>query len=113
MSDAPGLGEFEQLVLLAILRLEAGAHAPAVRAAIEAAANRRVTRSALYSTLDRLEAKQYLSWRPEAGDAPRGGIPRRCFELTAAGLAALRRSYGAVAALASGLEGRLGSASSR
>ncbi len=110
MSDAPGLGEFEQLVLLAILQLGPGAHAPAVRAAIEAAADRRVTRSALYSTLDRLEAKRYLSWRPEPGGATRGGIPRRCFQLTPAGLTALRRSYRAVSTLASGLEGRLGSA---
>lgn len=101
------LGDFEQLVLLAILRLGDDAFAPEIRTAIEAAAQRKVTRGALYATLDRLEAKQYLRWRPESGTAVRGGIPKRRFELTAAGLQALRRAYGAVVTLARGLEGRL------
>jgi DNA-binding PadR family transcriptional regulator len=105
------LGDFEQLVLLAILRLGDHALAPDIRLAIEVAADRQVTRGALYATLDRLETKKYLRWRPEVGTAARGGVPRRRFELTAAGLAAVRRSYAAVSALAQGLEDRLESAS--
>jgi DNA-binding PadR family transcriptional regulator len=55
MREGSSLGEFEQLVLLAILRLGAEAYAPGIRTAIEEAGSRRVTRGALYSTLDRLE----------------------------------------------------------
>lgn len=110
MAPSAGLGDFEQLVLLAILRLGDGAHAPAIRTAIEVAADRQVTRGALYATLDRLETKGLLRWKPEPGGRARGGIPRRRFELTAPGLAAVRRSWEAVSALARGLEGRLGSA---
>lgn len=105
------LGDFEQLVLLAVLRLGNDALAPEIRRAIETAASRSVSRGALYATLDRLEAKHCLRWKPEAGSAARGGVPRRRFELTAIGLAAVRRSYGAVSALAQGLEEQLGSAS--
>lgn len=107
MRETPGLGEFEQLVLLAILRLAPAAHAPGIRVAIEQAADRRVTRGALYATLDRLEAKGFLGWSQEPGTPDRGGIPRRRFELTAAGLTALQRAWGAVSGLARGLEGQL------
>ena len=57
MPDTSSLGDFEQLVLLAILRLDSDAYALGIRVAIEAAAARRVTRGALYSTLERLETK--------------------------------------------------------
>ena len=110
MREGSSLGEFEQLVLLSILRLGAEAYAPGIRTAIEEAGSRRVTRGALYSTLDRLETKRFLQWRPEANPPPRVGVPRRQFELTAAGLAALRRSVAAVTALTRGLERKLGSA---
>ena len=110
MRGAPGLGEFEQLVLLAILQLGSAAHAPGIRTAIEEAASRAVTRGALYTTLERLETKGYLRWRPEPGPPVRGGIPRRCFVLTAAGLGAVRRARAAVANLSRGLDGQLGSA---
>ncbi|MGE0441990.1 MAG: PadR family transcriptional regulator [Gemmatimonadales bacterium] len=109
MADRSPLGEFEQLVLLAILRLAPEAHAPAVRGAIETAGRRSVTRGALYATLDRLETKGFLTWCAEAGPAARAGVPRRIFTLTPAGLRALRRSYQAVSALAEGLERQLGS----
>ncbi len=111
MARIHALGDFEQLVVLAILRLEAKAFAPDIRRAIETAANRPVSRGALYATLDRLEAKGLLAWRPEPGSSVRAGIPRRRFWVTAAGLRAVKRSYRAVATLARGLEGRLGSAS--
>ena len=106
-----GLGDFEQLVLLAILQLGPGAHAPAIRDAIERAADRTVTRGALYSTLDRLDAKGLISWSPEPGPTARGGVPRRLFSLTSAGLGALRRTWSALTALARGVEGHLGSVS--
>lgn len=98
---------FEQLVLLAILQLDDDAHAAAVRTRIEEAANRRVTRGALYATLDRLTAKGHIDWDLEEPSPERGGIPRRRFRLTESGLASVRRSYDAVQALARGLDGLL------
>jgi len=102
------LGEFEQLVLLAILQLDAGAHAARVRERIEEVAHRRVTRGALYATLDRLTSKGFTDWEVEESTPERGGIPRRRFRVTNDGLGALRRSYGALRTLAHGLEDVLG-----
>ncbi len=105
MADA--LGEFEQLVLLAVLQLGEDAHAARVRERIEEAADRRVTRGALYATLDRLTAKGFLDWEVEESTPDRGGIPKRRFRVTEPGVESLRRSYLAVRTLAAGLEGLL------
>jgi len=94
------LGEFEQLVLLAVLSLENEAFAAEIRRRIEAAAERSVSRGALYATLDRLETKGFLGW--EAG-------VRRRFLVSSDGVAALRRSLEAVKRLSRGLDRRLGS----
>ena len=108
MADAPG--EFEQLVLLAILQLRADAYASALRARIQDDAQRKVTRGALYATLDRLTAKGWVDWAVEDTTPERGGIPRRCFSVTPAGIDAARRSYTAVRTLADGLDDVLGKA---
>jgi DNA-binding PadR family transcriptional regulator len=105
---ADALGEFEQLVLLAILQLADDAHAARVRDRISEVARRKVTRGALYATLDRLVAKGFLDWQVEESTPERGGIPRRRFRVTRAGVASLKRSYTALRALATGLEGVLG-----
>jgi DNA-binding PadR family transcriptional regulator len=104
---ADALGEFEQLVLLAVLQLDAQAHAASVRRTIQEGARRRVTRGALYATLDRLTTKGFLDWDVEESTPARGGIPRRRFRVTKQGVAALRRSYHAVRTLSRGLEGVL------
>jgi DNA-binding PadR family transcriptional regulator len=104
---ADSLGEFEQLVLLAVLQLGDDAHAATLRSRIEDDARRRVTRGALYATLDRLTEKGCLDWVVDETTPERGGIPRRRFRVTETGLAALRRSYGALQTLARGLEGLL------
>ena len=65
------LGEFEVLVLLAVLHLGDEAYPPAVRAEIERRARRAVARGAVYVTLDRLEAKKLLGSRLADGRAPR------------------------------------------
>jgi PadR family transcriptional regulator, regulatory protein PadR len=101
---ADALGEFEQLVMLAVLQLEEEAHAARIREAIEDGARRRVTRGALYATLDRLTGKGFVDWQVEESTPARGGIPRRRFRVTREGLAALRHSYNAVRTLARGLE---------
>jgi DNA-binding PadR family transcriptional regulator len=105
---AESLGEFEQLVLLAVLQLKTDAHAAGLRDHIETVARRRVTRGALYATLDRLTSKGLLDWDLEESTPERGGIPRRRFRVTRSGLAAVRRSYGALRSLARGLENQLG-----
>ena len=81
-------GEFEQVVLLAVLHLGDDAYGARIRREIEERGGRSVTIGAAYATLDRLVDKGYLKSR-EAGAADRGGQPRRFFSMTAAGVAAL------------------------
>jgi DNA-binding PadR family transcriptional regulator len=98
------LGEFEQLVLLAILRLRDDAYAIPVREEIEAKTGRTVARGALYTALDRLEDKRCLRSRMSAPVAERGGRSRRYFTVTPAGVAALRASRRALQQLWQGLD---------
>jgi DNA-binding PadR family transcriptional regulator len=79
------LGEFEQVVLLAVARLDSDAYGMAVRKEITEQAGRAVTIGALYATLDRLTTKGYLRSRDDAQD----GRPRRFFALTPEGVKAL------------------------
>ena len=102
------LGEFEHLVLLAVLQLGAEARAIDLRERLETDANRTVSRGALYATLERLTQKGYLTWTVEETVPERGGIPRRCFAATESGLEALRKSRAAMRKLADGLESTLG-----
>jgi PadR family transcriptional regulator, regulatory protein PadR len=86
------LGEFEQIVLLAVLRLGEEAYGVPIRQEIENRAGRRITIGALYSTLDRLEAKGYLhSWFAEP-TPERGGRSKRYFQVQREALKALAQS---------------------
>jgi PadR family transcriptional regulator, regulatory protein PadR len=89
---ATPLGEFEHLLLLAILRLGADAYGLAIARELEEHAKRRVSRGALYTTLDRLEGKGLVRWKIGPGTRERGGLPRRCYTVSARGIAALRSS---------------------
>jgi DNA-binding PadR family transcriptional regulator len=103
------LGEFEQMVLLAVLRCgDDRAFGLEVRRELEASTGRRVSRGAFYTTLDRLEKKGLVRWaiRP-APEGARAGLPRRRFQVTAAGLRELRASRSALLALWKGLENLL------
>ena len=104
---APYLGEFEQQVLLVILRLQDAAFGPDISRELEARAGRRVSRGALYSTFDRLEDKGLIRWRTVPGTAARDGLPRRLYAVTAAGTAALRAAREVVRRLWDGLDSRL------
>jgi DNA-binding PadR family transcriptional regulator len=97
------LGEFEHLVLLAVLRLADGAYAVPIRETIERHTARSVARGALYTTLDRLEQKRLL--RSVLGDPlpERGGRPRRYYVVTSHGLASLRAARAAIDGLSSGV----------
>ena len=98
------LGEFEQRVLLAILRCEKDAHPIQIRREITRASNAEPSRGAFYTTLDRLEAKKLVRWTSERGDAARDGLPQRRFTVTPAGVKALRASRRALLELWHGLE---------
>jgi len=101
------LGEFEQLLLLAILRLRSDAFAPDIARELEARADRSVSRGHLYTSLDRLEDKGLLRWKVASGTAVRDGLPRRAYTVTPGGIAALRASREVLQRMWRGLEGVL------
>ena len=101
------LGEFEQVVLLAAMHLGDEAYGANVSEEIEARTVRKVSRGALYVTLDRLEDKGLVRSRLRDPRANRGGRPRRYIKVTAAGVRALRASRAALLDLWRGLEDRL------
>lgn len=108
MSPKSFLGEFEQMVLLAILQQGDRAFALEVRREIERSARRPVSRGAFYTTLERLERKGYVRWTEEVADEARRKGPLRRFALTAEGLSALQESRRAFRVLSRGLEDLLG-----
>jgi DNA-binding PadR family transcriptional regulator len=91
------------MLLLAILRLKDEAYAPDIAATLEDRAGRRISRGALYSTLDRMEQKGYLTWNVHPSTQERAGHRRRRFAMTARGMKAVRASYVAIQELAHGL----------
>jgi DNA-binding PadR family transcriptional regulator len=87
------LGEFELLVLLSLLRQGEDAYANRVREDLAENAGRRVTRGALYRTLDRLTEKGLLRWELEPSETPeRGGHPMRRLQVTDRGLLSVRQA---------------------
>lgn len=99
------IGEFEQMVLLALLQLDEKAYALGVREQLKRCAGREVTRGQLYRTFDRLEAKGLLMWELEESAIPeRGGHPMRRFQVTQAGIESLQDSRSALLKLWDGLE---------
>jgi DNA-binding PadR family transcriptional regulator len=106
-SKVPVLGDFEQLVLMGVLRLDTEAYGAAIRQEIQARCGRDVSINAVYTTLDRLERKGFLrSWTGEP-TAQRGGRRRKFYALRPGGLAALRQAYQGFTAMADGLQGHL------
>lgn len=104
MSSRDYLGEFEHIVLLALLRLGVQAYGVTVRREIESCTKREVSIGALYATLDRLEAKGYV--RSRAGDPTpeRGGRSKRFFRVTPQGVSAVNRTHRALRSLTVGLD---------
>ena len=104
MSKVETLGEFEQLVLLAIVRLTGDAYGTTIREEVEERTSRSVAIGALYTALDRLERKGYVSSSMSDPTPQRGGRARRYYQLRPAGAAALRRSREALARMWAGVE---------
>ena len=98
------IGEFEQMVLLAILQTGRNANGYEIRKALELEADRTVSKGAFYTTLDRLEDKGYLTWELREPTEARSKLPQRHFSVTSAGLEELRRSRRTLMKLWSGLE---------
>lgn len=101
------LGEFEQMVLLSIMRLGRGAYGLAIRDELEGVAGRSPSSGSLYTTLDRMERKGLVASSAGEPTRERGGRARRYVRVTAAGRAQLARSRSTLLALWDGLEGAL------
>jgi DNA-binding PadR family transcriptional regulator len=101
------LGDLEQIVLLAVLRLGDKAYAVPILEEIRAQGGRQIARGALYTALDRLESKGYLRSRLGEPLPERGGRPRRYFTVTPAAIRALRDSRLALMRLWRGVESLL------
>jgi PadR family transcriptional regulator, regulatory protein PadR len=105
MSDS--LGEFEQLVMLAVLRLDDEAYGASVRDELKARAERDVSPGAIFTTLERLESRGLVTSRYGEPTAERGGRRKRFYRLSADGRRALARSLNTVKRMARGLEPKL------
>jgi len=92
MKAAASLGEFEQVVLLAILRLGDNAYGVTIAAEIAACTGREASPGALYTTLDRLESKGLVLSRFGDPTPQRGGRAKRYFTLNSNGLTAITRA---------------------
>lgn len=99
----PRLGEFEILVLAALLRCGAGAYGVSVRREIEERTGRSASIGAVYTTLGRLEEKGYVASRVGEPTAERGGRAKRHFQVRAAGRSALIKALEAIDRMTEGL----------
>jgi|SRR6478735_597335 PadR family transcriptional regulator PadR len=97
------LGEFEYLILTAAAKLGEDAYGAAIRDAIAEAAGRRCSIGALYTTIDRLEAKGYLKTHMGAATPERGGRAKRMVRITAQGTRAASEFYETVRRVSRGV----------
>lgn len=105
-SEASYLGEFEQLVLFAVLRLDE-ASGIAIHDEIEARTGRDVSPGAIYTTLGRLEERGLVSSEVLSPEPGKVGRPRKHYTLQPRGARALRDAYAGLQALAGGSLGKL------
>jgi PadR family transcriptional regulator PadR len=98
------LGEFEQLVLLAILRLQRdGAYGVSIRSEIASCTERDPAPGAIYTTLDRLEKKGLVESEVGESTPQRGGRSKRYYSVTGEGVRSLKRARREYSRLAQGL----------
>ena len=107
MGKGDYLGEFEQVVLLALHQLRENAYGMTIRRDIEERTGRSASIGAVYATLDRLEGKKYVSSRMADPTPTRGGRAKRFYMLEPQGAAALRRSREMLARMWEGLEAEI------
>lgn len=104
---AENLGDFEQLVMLAVMRLDDDAYGTSIREELRAKAEREVSPGAIFTTLERLESRGLVTSRYGEPTPERGGRRKRFYKLSADGRKLLARSLRAVRRLLQGLEPRL------
>ena len=98
------LGEFEQLLLFALIQLEEDAYGARIRTLIEERAGRPVSPGAIYTALDRLEQRGLVVSRLGDPTPQRGGKRKRYYSIEPEGAELLRRSHTALARMAHGLQ---------
>jgi len=103
MAKGETLGEFEHLVLLAIIRLGNDAYGMQVRRELSACTGRDVSIGAVYATLERLTAKAWIGSTLGEATPERGGRAKRSFYVTGAGIRASNRTRSELAAMLEGL----------
>lgn len=101
----PYLGDFEQLLLLALLRLGPGAGTPAIRDAVESGAERKIWMGAVFTTLERLERKGLV--RSAIVEPENGGRRRKTYALEPEGEQALANAYDTWTRMTRGLKTKL------
>jgi len=108
MKQGQLLGSLEQIVLLALVRLDGNAHGMIVRREIEERTGRNISIGAVYATLERLEEKGYASSFTGEPTPQRGGRAKRLFRVEAAGKRALQISAQTIRSMTAGLNDRWG-----
>jgi PadR family transcriptional regulator len=103
MAKGEYLGEFEHIVLLALLRLGKQAYGMRIRQEIEQRTGRSVAIGAVYATLERITTKGYVSTWLADPTPERGGRAKRFFKVEAGGVAALERSQKALNRMRQGI----------
>lgn len=101
------LGEFEQLLLFAVLRLGKDAYGARVRQEIEERTGKSVSAGAVYTGLDRLQTRGLVSSRLGRGTPSRGGRRKKYYSLEPLGAESLNNSYRNLSSMSEGLVGKL------
>jgi PadR family transcriptional regulator PadR len=101
------IGDFEQLILFALVRQGADAYGASLRREIEARTGRTISAGALYTALDRLETRGFVVSRLGEPTPERGGKRKRLYTLLPAGERALARVYESLRLMAGGVAARL------
>jgi PadR family transcriptional regulator len=104
MSTEQSIGEFEQMILLAVLQRKEEAYGVTIHEELAHHTPRPVARGAVYMTLDRLEKKGLLKSTLSDPTAERGGRAKRCYTLTKSAVHALKASRRTLLSLWNGLE---------
>jgi DNA-binding PadR family transcriptional regulator len=104
LAQKTSLGDFEQLVMLALIRLGEGAYGMIVRREIEERTGREVSLGAIYATLDRLEGKGLVSSSLGQADQARRGRAKRFFSVEKAGFDALRNALKTLDSMRAGIK---------
>ena len=101
------IGDFEQLILLALVRLGSDAYGVTIRREIEERTSRVISPGALYTALDRLEKRGFVSSRLGEPTPERGGKRKRMYTLRPSGERALARVFESLRQMSNGVAARL------